>query len=201
MISVTIRLDVTRTLWRWVIAGVMSDDAADVQRVLAGDVDAYAALVDRYYDRCARFAVRMLGNRDDAEDALQATFIRAYRGLGRYQDRDKFSAWLYRILVNQCRSLAARRSHRERVFVREEALLANTADRSAVWSGEDEEFVQRVVSELDPLLREAFLLKHIEELSYEEMSALTGVGVSALKMRVKRACDRLRERWERIKDE
>ena len=61
--------------------------------------------------------------------------------------------------------------------------------------------MQRVLAELDPLLREAFLLKYIEEMSYEEMSALTGVGVSALKMRVKRACDRLRDRWERIKDE
>jgi RNA polymerase sigma-70 factor (ECF subfamily) len=178
----------------------MSDDAADVQRVLAGDVDAYAALVDRYYDRCARFAIRMLGNRDDAEDALQATFLRAYRALGRYQERDKFSAWLYRILANQCRTLAARRSHRERVFVREEAVLLNAPDTASPWTGEDEEFVQRVLSELDPLLREAFLLKYVEELSYEEMAALTGVGVSALKMRVKRACDRLRERWERIKD-
>jgi RNA polymerase sigma-70 factor, ECF subfamily len=178
----------------------MSDDAADVQRVLAGDVDAYAALVDRYYDRCARFAVRMLGNRDDAEDALQATFVRAYRALHRYQERDRFSAWLYRILVNQCRSLAARRSHRERLFVREEALLLNAPDRRQIWTGEDEDFVQRILSELEPLLREAFLLKYIEEMSYEEMSALTGVGVSALKMRVKRACDRLRERWERIKD-
>ncbi len=180
----------------------MSDDAADVQRVLAGDVDAYARLVDRYYDRCARFAVRMLGNRDDAEDALQATFLRAYRALDRYQERDKFSAWLYRILVNQCRSIAARRAHRDRVFVREEAVLLNAPDNSRQsWSGEDEEFVQRVLAELEPLLREAFLLKYVEELSYEEMSALTGVGVSALKMRVKRACDRLRERWERIKDD
>ena len=178
----------------------MSDDAADVRRVLSGDVDAYAALVGRYYDQCARYAVRMLGNRDDAEDALQATFLRAYRALAKYQERDKFSAWLYRILVNQCRSLAARRTQRERVFVREEALLLNAPDDAASgWSGEDEEFVQRVLSELDPLLREAFLLKYIEELSYEEMAALTGVGVSALKMRVKRACDRLRERWERIK--
>jgi RNA polymerase sigma-70 factor (ECF subfamily) len=179
----------------------MTQDAADVQRVLAGDVDAYTALVDRYYDRCARFAVRMLGNRDDAEDALQATFLRAYRALDRYQERDRFSAWLYRILVNQCRSMAARRAHRERVFVREEAVLARAADEHPGWTGEDEEFVQRVLSELDPLLREAFLLKHIEEMSYEEISALTGVGVSALKMRVKRACDRLRERWERIKDD
>ncbi len=178
----------------------MTDDAADVRRVLGGDVDAYAALVGRYYDQCARYAVRMLGNRDDAEDALQATFLRAYRALGRYQERDKFSAWLYRILVNQCRSLAARRSQHERVFVREEAVLLNAPDeREGGWTGEDEEFVQRVLGELDPLLREAFLLKYIEELSYEEMAALTGVGVSALKMRVKRACDRLRERWELIK--
>jgi RNA polymerase sigma-70 factor (ECF subfamily) len=191
---------VTRHPRRWVIANEMND-AADIQRVLGGDVDAFGKLVDRYYERCARFAVRMLGNRDDAEDALQATFLRAYRSLGKYQERDKFSAWLYRILVNQCRSIAARRSQRERVFVREEALLLNAPDRKPTWTGEDEEFVQRVLAELDPLLREAFLLKYIEELSYEEMSQLTGVGVSALKMRVKRACDRLRARWERIKDD
>jgi len=176
-------------------------DAEAVRRVLGGETDLFSVLVDRYYDRCARFAVRMLGNRDDAEDALQATFLRAYRALARYQERDKFSAWLYRILVNQCRSLAARRQHRARVFVREEAALLNAPDTEWRWPAESEEWVHRVLSELDPLLREAFLLKYLEELSYEEMSTLTGVGVSALKMRVKRACDRLRERWESIKDE
>ena len=179
----------------------MNEDAADVRRVLAGDVDAYTKIVDRYYDRCARFAIRMLGNRDDAEDALQATFLRAYRALGKYHEQDKFSAWLYRILTNQCRSIAARRSHRERVFVNEESLLLNAPDTRPGWTGEDEEFVQRVLNELDPLLREAFLLKYVEELSYEEMSVLTGAGISALKMRVKRACERLRERWDRIKDD
>jgi len=179
----------------------MSDDAADVRRVLAGDVDAYTKLVDRYYDRCARFAIRMLGNRDDAEDALQATFLRAYRALGKYQEQDKFSAWLYQILTNQCRSFAVRRAHRDRMFVHEEALLLNAPDATPNWSGEQEEFVQRVLNELDPLLREAFLLKYVEELSYEEMSELTGAGVSALKMRVKRACERLRERWDNIKDD
>jgi RNA polymerase sigma-70 factor (ECF subfamily) len=179
----------------------MNDDAADVRRVLAGDVDAYTRLVNRYYERCARYAVRMLGSRDDAEDALQATFIRAYRALDKYQERDRFSAWLYRILMNQCRSVAARRAHRERVFVREEAAFLSAPDQTPNWSGDDEEFVQRVLGELDPLLREAFVLKYVEELSYDEMSALTGAGVSALKMRVKRACERLRDRWERIKDD
>jgi RNA polymerase sigma-70 factor, ECF subfamily len=183
------------------VTSVAASDAEFVRRVLAGDVDAFSVLVERYYDRCARFAVRMLGNRDDAEDALQATFLRAYRALGRYQERDKFSAWLYRILVNQCRSFGARRSHREKVFVREERALLNATDERMVWQGDSEEWVQRVIGELDPLLREAFLLKHVEELSYEEMSVLTGASVSALKMRVKRACDRLRERWEQIKDD
>ncbi len=83
----------------------------------------------------------------------------------------------------------------------EEALLLNTPDTRPNWTGEDEEFVQRVLNELDPLLREAFLLKYVEELSYEEMSVLTGAGISALKMRVKRACERLRERWDRIRDD
>jgi RNA polymerase sigma-70 factor (ECF subfamily) len=168
---------------------------------LNGNADAFTRLVDRYYERCARFAVRMLGDRDDAEDALQQTFLRAYRSLGKYQERDRFSAWLYRILVNQCRSAASRRSQRERVFVREEVALANATDRRQGWTGEDEELVQRILAELDPLLREAFVLKYIEDLSYEEMSAATGVGVSALKMRVKRACDRLRARWEQIRDD
>src|SRR5688500_19303701 len=122
----------------------------------------------------------MLGNRDDAEDALQVTFLRAYRSLGKYQERDKFSAWLYRILVNQCRSIAARRTQRERVFVREEALLLNAPDRRQGWTGEDEEFVQRVLAELDPLLREASSLKHVEEMSYEEMSAQTAAGASEI---------------------
>ena len=192
--------DVTPRAEERVIPNEMSD-AAYVQRVLNGDADAFTKLVDRYYERCSRFAVRILGNRDDAEDALQATFLRAYRSLGKYQERDRFSAWLYRILVNQCRSLASRRSQRERVFVREEAALMNAADRRQGWTGEDEEFVQRILAELDPLLREAFVLKYIEELSYEEMSTATGVGVSALKMRVKRACDRLRARWEHIRND
>jgi len=191
---------VTSQARRWVIDNETSD-AAYVQQVLNGNSDAFTRLVDRYYERCARFAVRMLGDRDDAEDALQQTFLRAYRSLGRYQEQDRFSAWLYRILVNQCRSAAAQRGRRERVFVREETALLNAADRRQGWSGEDEELVQRILAELDPLLREAFVLKYVEELSYEEMSAATGVGVSALKMRVKRACDRLRARWEHIKDD
>jgi len=164
-----------------------------VDRVLRGDVDAYAILVERYRSRYARYAFHMLGNREDAEEALQDAFTRAYRSLSRCEDPERFGAWLFRILVNRCRTMGARRGRRARTFVADEAAILDAAedhpaDRTA-WREE----IDRALQQIRPEQREAFLLKYVEELGYDEMSRLTGVGVSALKMRVMRACDRLRE--------
>jgi RNA polymerase sigma factor (sigma-70 family) len=84
-------------------------DAALVALAREGDVNAFRELVKRYYEGCNRFARRMLGDRDDAEDALQETLLNVWRGLPRYRERDAFHGWLYRILVNECRRLAVRR--------------------------------------------------------------------------------------------
>ena len=165
-----------------------------VRRTRAGDTGAYARLVDRHYDRCARYAYRMLGTREDAEDAVQETFLRAYRALARYESRDAFAGWLTRILVNQCRTLGARRARLARRFVRDdEALLRAEAPRWTSAGPTLDDAVQRALGGLEPLLREAFLLKHVEDMSYEQMEQVIGAGRSALKMRVKRACDALRE--------
>jgi RNA polymerase sigma-70 factor (ECF subfamily) len=168
-------------------------DGQLVTRVLGGDVESYAVLVARYRDRLGRYALHMLGSREDAEEALQDAFVRAYRSLARCDDPEKFGAWLFRILLNRCRTSGARGKRRRQTFVADEvALLAasveHPADRAA-WREEIEMGLQR----LRPDQRQAFLMKYVEELSYEEMSQITGVGVSALKMRVLRACDRLRE--------
>src|SRR5688500_17562925 len=84
-------------------------DADVVRRVLDGDADALKVLVDRYIDRCLRLSTHLLGAGGDAEDAVQDAFLRAYRLLGAYQERDRFSAWLFRIVVNQSRTIGARR--------------------------------------------------------------------------------------------
>ena len=171
----------------------MESDSALIKRVLDGDTNAYGVLVDRYYDRYARFAANMLGDPQDAEEALQDAFVRAYRSLARYEHRERFGAWLFRILVNRCRTAAARRKVRERIIVTDDEVLSSVAvDHRLPWDGWREE-IQRALVQLAPEQREAFLLKHVEELSYEEMSEMTGVGISALKMRVQRACARLRE--------
>src|SRR6184192_1727705 len=88
----------------------------------------YAELVERYRDRYARYALHMLGNREDAEEALQDAFTRAYRSLGRCDDPDRFGAWLFRILVNRCRTVGARRTRRARTFVADESALLEASE-------------------------------------------------------------------------
>ena len=167
-------------------------DAALVTLVIAGDAEAFALLLRRYRDAHLRFATRMLGNRDDADEALQSAFLRAFRSLAKCAEPERFGAWLYRIVVNECRTLAARRAHREQSLIRGAAALDNLADQDdAVGNDALREEIQHALDGLTPEHREAFLLKHVEELSYEEMAEVTGVGISALKMRVKRACQRL----------
>lgn len=175
----------------------LTDDQV-VRRVLAGDADAYATIVDRYHDRYARYAVQLVGNREDAEEALQDAFVRAYRALGRYEERERFGGWLLRIVVNECRTVAARRRRHEQRFPDCDAAAWAAAERDAAddhpsEAAAEREELGRALARLPVDQREALLLKYVEELSYDEIAAVTGAGTSALKMRVKRACARLRE--------
>lgn len=172
------------------------DDAALVARVLEGDVAAFTELVNRHYRDCTRFAVRMLGDRHDAEDAIQEAFLSAYAALGHYREQHTFRAWLFRILINRCRSVARQRRRRQHRFVEDGAVHEEAAADASASDPELRDALQSALDTLEPRLREAFLLKYGEGLEYREMSAMTGVGISALKMRVKRACDALRPRLE-----
>ena len=175
-------------------------DAELIAAVLEGDHESFAGLVRRYQDSCTRFAVRMLGSRADADDVLQTAFMRAFRGLKGCQDREKFGGWLYQIVVNECRTFASRQRRRDMRFVADgEAIDRAVATTTPLETdGAIGEQIEGALGMLPPEQREAFLLKYVEELSYEEISAITGVGVSALKMRVKRACDMLRDLLEGV---
>ena len=172
----------------------MTTDADAVRRVLEGDAEAFRILVDRYHDRCLRLATHLLRAGGDAEDAVQDAMLRAYRHLGQYQERDRFSAWLFRIVVNQCRTIGARRRGAHALHQRaalEDGLSEPAVDHPADREATREE-LERALARLDADQREALVLKFTEDMTYDEMAAVTGVGVSALKMRVQRACKRLR---------
>jgi len=165
-------------------------DASLVRAVLDGDTSAFTSLVDRHARVCLRFATRMLGNPQDAEDVTQETFLRAYTALDRYDTTLTFQTWLMSILVNRCRTALASRRRRDARVVLDEGIVESAAS-PMVDDAAMRDAITRALAQLDHKQREAFLLKHLEELSYEEMSAVTGVGISALKMRVQRACERL----------
>lgn len=171
----------------------MMTDAELIARTRDGDPDAFGILISRYYDACWRFAYHMLGDRADAEDAVQESFLRAYLAIGRYDERDQFRGWVFRILTNQCRNAQTARGRRARRFVQDDiAIEKAAAPLASIAPGVEDAALLRALAQLDPNQREALLLKFAEGLEYTEMSAMTGLGESALKMRVKRGVDRLR---------
>jgi RNA polymerase sigma-70 factor (ECF subfamily) len=169
-------------------------DAAVVRRVLAGDGEAFGVLVARHHDRCLRLAVHLVGDRAEAEDAVQEALLRAYRHLGRYREQDRFAAWLTRILVNQCRTTAARQRRPLPIDLEwggVDGVTEHPADDAAA-----REELARALAEALAVLpgdqREAVVLRYADDLTYDEMAAVTGASAAALKMRVQRACRRLR---------
>jgi RNA polymerase sigma-70 factor (ECF subfamily) len=170
-------------------------DPAIPLRARNGEARAFAELVEHFHSRCMRYARYMLGDEEDAEEAVQDTFVRVYDHLGQFRPDARFEPWLFRILANRCRTVRARRRRRESLVVTGEI----PAVSSAAAPEPPEDWMEEVEAALDGLpteQREAFLLRHVEDLSYEDMSGITGVRLSALRMRVKRACDALRVRLE-----
>ena len=176
-------------------------DAALINRAQLGDIQAFEAIVKRYYARCLRFARGMLRDPADAEDAVQETFVRVYRALPRYEERQRFDSWLFRILGNCCRTAnTVQQRHQtsdsdyQRVLDRLPAEDRADAAFELDWGDE----VRQALSEVPEYNREIFLLHYVEGFSYDEIERITGVRQSALKMRVKRASDFLRARLTRV---
>ena len=164
-------------------------DQLIIQRVLAGNRDAFKTLIQRYSDPLYRHALCMTGSPDVAEDILQLSFIKAYQHLA--EVRGRFDAWVFRIVANGCKDWLKniRRSH----------LSYDEDDQPSSYATPDEELdrtelrtdLDRALATLPGSLREAFVMKHVEGRSYEEMADLLGTTVGALKMRVHRAREAL----------
>ena len=162
-----------------------------MRRVLDGDVEQYRFLVERYRAQFGRYALAVVGDRDAAQDAMQEAFIRAFDALASCRKPDRFGAWFFRILANQCRNLVARR--RDAADLDAMDLPGGERADAATERGELALTLATALARLTPEQREAFVMKHVDGRSYEEMAELLGVGTDALKMRVYRARDALRD--------
>jgi RNA polymerase sigma-70 factor (ECF subfamily) len=172
-------------------------DGVLVQRVLGGEVEAYGLLVKRYRAEFARYATSLCGDRDLAADAMQEAFIRAFDSLSTCREPERFKAWFFRILTNQCHN--ARTRSKPHVSLDDLAPVAEESPRDPAEGAEIREAIETALETLTTEQREAFVLKHVEGLSYAEMAALLGTSEDALKMRVHRARDTLRRLLEPVR--
>ncbi len=172
-------------------------DVAVVARVRAGDTEAFRVLVDRHAHSIFRLACRMVGNEHDADDVVQETFLRAYRQIGRFESRANFGTWLYRIAVN-CSVDLLRQRPRGQEQPAEDAddppgdPEDNPSPERLAFSAEVQAKVDATLRELSEAERAAFVLRHFEGQSIEEIGTVLGLKTSATKHTVFRAVQKMR---------
>lgn len=177
-------------------------DAAEtiaLDRAQEGDAEAFQVLVEQHSRQIFQLAYRMTGNEADADDVVQETFLRAYRRIGDYDSRARFSSWIHRIAANYAIDLLRRRRRWRWTTVDpvERVAPLETPDagpeRSAR-SREIRERIERALEALTPKERVAFTLRHYEGLSIEEIGRVLGTRTNSTKNHVFRAVRKLRRR-------
>ena len=176
-------------------------DEAAVASVKSGDTDAFRTLVERHSRSVFRLAYRMIGNEQDAEDVVQESFLRAFRQLQYFDGRASFRTWLYRIVAN-CSLDVLRKNSRSRQsfsgsddgmndFLLSVPATDPTPDRIAQ-SSQMREHLDAAMQTLTPTERSAFVLRHFEGLSIEDISGILACGPVAARHSIFRAVQKLR---------
>ena len=178
------------------------DDLGLIDQVLAGDRAPFEALVHRHERRVFRVALAVLGNFEDAEEAMQDAFVKAYRHLQDFRRESRFSTWLTRIAVNE--ALQKRQARKEAVTLDEAREIESSSlpRNFEPWSADPErqygrkeirEIVEKAIQTLPEIYREALVLRDVEGMSAEEAAVALGITVPALKSRLLRARLMMRE--------
>ncbi|MBI2908576.1 MAG: sigma-70 family RNA polymerase sigma factor [Chloroflexi bacterium] len=168
-----------------------SDESLVEEALLRPEV--FAELITRYQNKVYSLACRITGDAEEAKDLAQETFIRAYTSLPGFHRGARFSPWLYRIATNL--SLNYRKRRREAVPLADKPLPDETSlsPEEAVERKESQERIQRAILGLPGLYRTVLVLRHVNELTYQEIAQVLEIPVGTVKARLFRARDMLRE--------
>jgi RNA polymerase sigma-70 factor (ECF subfamily) len=178
-------------------------DHAAIQAVLAGDRDAYAALVMRYSAMLFRVAFRITANEADADDVVQEAFLRGYRRLETFAARSDFGTWIYRITVHCALDKIKGRRGNEHVSITEsgnpeqeaQQVADSAADPERLFLSSEMSVLQNsALHSLTPAERTAFVLRHLEDCTTEEIATAMGISTNTAKQSVFRAVQKLRLR-------
>jgi RNA polymerase sigma-70 factor (ECF subfamily) len=197
----------------WIRVPLTDDtEARLVERLVARDERAFNALVRAYERRIFALALRMMGDRAEAEDLAQEVFVQVFKAISSFRGESKLSTWIYRIAVNlsKNRSKYLRVRHtdeqdeiaaleeRAPIVESKRANVSRVERPDEMMAGrEAEQVVRRAILELESSFRECLVLRDVEDLSYEEIGTITGLPEGTVKSRIHRARAQLRELVER----
>ncbi len=189
----------------------MSDSNRDnllIEQSLKGQQSSFSELIDKYKNLVFNLAYRMTYNLQDAEDISQEVFIRVYKSLSNFNPRYKFSTWLYQVTLNLCRdrfrkgkipSVSLDTPPNEGDQKDFNSLIANPKNNleEAFLQAEQTNFINTLISSLPPKYREVIILRHLRDLSYEEMSKILNISLGSVKSRLFRARELLKNKLKK----
>jgi RNA polymerase sigma-70 factor (ECF subfamily) len=191
-------------------------EARFVARLVARDEAAFTELIVAYERRVFALVFRMLGRRDEAEDLAQEVFVQVFKAIDQFRGDAKLSTWIYRIAVNLCKNRTKYNSRRHAGEQDDVDAMAERVPFSAakgvsvadvsrpdelVEGMQLEAVVKRAIAEIEPEFREVLILRDVEDLSYEEIAAVTGLPDGTVKSRIHRARGQLKALVEKAMGE
>jgi len=169
-------------------------DAELVRRCLAGEREAFAELVERHQCIVYGVALRMLGDRDQADDAAQEVFVRAYSQLSTFRGESSLRTWLVQIATRLCIDLLRVRRRRPEVFLDEQHNVPSAAEWEVAVT--ERHSVAQAIAELPSYYKAAIILRHLQHMSYADMAKALGIPLATVKTRLRRARHMLRARLQ-----
>ncbi len=180
-----------------------SGDNALVESILAGNVDDFEIIVDRFQGKLTNLVKRHLHREDELDDALQDIFLRVYSSLHRFKGRSNLYTWIYAIAGNYLVDRLRKRRHKK---ISHDDLAESGREipsegidggspAAALERREDVRLVMLAMEDMDPLFKNVLILREIEDFNYEELSEILGVGMGTVKSRLFRARAELKRRY------
>lgn len=175
-----------------------------ILRSQQGDLHAFQQLVEHFQNYVFVLASRLLGNEEDARDAVQETFIRVWKHIGRFNFNSKFTTWLYRIVTNLCFDRIKSQKRKNKIFDQDHEpaqLLASAGEQDVENDCIKKDLVDTIMTlseELTPKQRVAFVLRDLQDFNMKEVAQISGMSLNSVKSNLFYARRNIRERLEQL---
>ena len=180
------------------------DERKLIARASGGDASAFNALMEAHERRMYAVALRMCGNREDAQDCLQEAMLRIYKSIGSFKGQSSFATWAYRITMNTCLDELRKKKNKQNTSL--DSLLevgwsptdgSNAPEKHAI-QAEVRKSLHAAIQDLPEDMRSAIVLRDIQGLAYDEIAEALDVNVGTIKSRISRGREKLREKLKNI---